>query len=112
MNSFKITTEAAKKITENITKRKKGVGIRIGIRTTGCSGLAYTLEYMDDYPKGGTETYCVFHKEQAKVFIFGDDFPYLEGAELDYVKNGLNQGFEFHNPNVRDTCGCGESFRV
>jgi iron-sulfur cluster assembly protein len=112
MNTFKITTRAAKKITESITKRGKGVGVRVGVKTTGCSGLAYTLEYIDEYPKGGTENYATFYNEDANVFIFGDDYPYFDGAELDYVKNGLNEGFEFNNPNARDTCGCGESFRI
>lgn len=112
MNQFKITTEAAKQIQKNITKRGRGLGVRIGVRTTGCSGLAYTLEYIDQYPKAGTENYAVFEKDSARVFIFGDNFPYFEGAELDYAKNGLNEGFEFRNPNARDTCGCGGSFRV
>jgi iron-sulfur cluster assembly protein len=112
MNTFKITTRAAKKITESITKRGKGVGVRVGVKTTGCSGLAYTLEYIDEYPTGGAEDYATFYNEDAKVFIFGDDYPYFNGAELDYVKNGLNEGFEFNNPNARDTCGCGESFRI
>lgn len=112
MNSFKITIEAAKQIQKNIKKRGHGVGVCVGVRTTGCSGLAYTLEYMDQRPAPGTENYAVFEKDSSCVFIFGEDFPYFEGAELDYVKNGLNEGFEFHNPNTRDTCGCGKSFKV
>ena len=112
MNSFKITTEAAKNILKNILQRGHGVGIHVGVRTTGCSGLAYVLEYQDEYPTGGSANYAVFTFEGANVFVFDRDYPYLDGAELDYVRNGLNQGFKINNPNSRDECGCGESFRV
>lgn len=99
---------AANKIKQQLIKRGKGLGLRIGVKTTGCSGLAYVLEYVDE-PKQGDN--CIECKD-CKIFVDPKSCPYLQGLVIDYVRNGLNEGFEFKNPNERDRCGCGESFRV
>ena len=103
-----LTDRAAKKIQQVISKRGKGIGIRLGVRTTGCSGLAYVLEYVDT-PK--SEDKCI-ECNGCQLFVDPKSCVYLEGITVDYVRNGLNEGFEFNNPNERDRCGCGESFRV
>jgi iron-sulfur cluster assembly protein len=108
---IKVTDLAARKIQQQIQKRGAGVGIRIGVKTTGCSGLAYVLEYVD--VEQGREI-CMEHHDVNGVRIYMDPKhrPYLYGMTIDYVRNGLNEGFDFKNPNERDRCGCGESFRV
>jgi iron-sulfur cluster assembly protein len=103
-----VTDTASKKITQNLGKRGRGLGIKIGVKTTGCSGLAYTIEYLDIVD----ETLAVFQSQGVYVYIDPKHMPYLKGIELDWVRNGLNEGFDFVNPNERDRCGCGESFRV
>ena len=103
-----ITESAAARIRNYIEKRGSGMGIRVGVRTTGCSGLAYTLEYVD-VP---LDTDLTFTSNCATVYVDPKSHAYLDGVTVDYVKNGLNEGFEFVNPNERDRCGCGESFRV
>ena len=105
-----VTEKAKTKIKENLAKRGKGIGIRIGVRTTGCSGLAYVLEYVDDYQY--EEGIIDYIQPEFSVIISRKDEPYLNGLTMDWVRNGLNEGFEFINPNERDRCGCGESFRV
>jgi iron-sulfur cluster assembly protein len=104
-----VTDAAARKIKIALTKREKGQGILVGVRTTGCSGLAYVLEYVDS-----PNLHCVEHHDSngVRVFIDPKHRPYLLGLTLDYQRHGLNEGFEFINPNERDRCGCGESFRV
>jgi iron-sulfur cluster assembly protein len=105
-----LTETAIKKVKSNLAKRGKGVGIRIGVKTTGCSGLAYVLEYVDKYEDEiGVINYG--HSDFV-VLISLKDEPYLNGLTMDWVRNGLNEGFDFQNPNERDRCGCGESFRV
>jgi iron-sulfur cluster assembly protein len=106
-----VTDQAARKIQQNLSRRGHGLGIRVGVRTTGCSGMAYTLEYVDE--EQGRE-HCVAHYDISGVRVYIDPKhnPYLEGMEIDYVRQGLNEGFEFVNPNERDRCGCGESFRI
>jgi iron-sulfur cluster assembly protein len=105
-----LTSEAVKKVSQTLAKRGKGVGIRIGIRTTGCSGLAYVLEYVDEYKSEvGVTNYA---QQDFVVLVSAKDEPYLKGLTMDWVRNGLNEGFDFINPNERDRCGCGESFRV
>jgi len=105
-----VTEIAAKKIKQQLTKRGQGVGIRIGVKTTGCSGLAYVLEYVDKIePEAGVINYA---QAEFCVLISLKDEPYLNGLTMDWVRNGLNEGFDFKNPNERDRCGCGESFRV
>ena len=105
-----VSDTAKYKIEALLKQRGKGKGISIGIRTTGCSGLAYTLEYLDDIKNlepGYTklfEKFCVYINER--------HLPYFTNLEIDYVKNGLNEGFEFRNSAEKDRCGCGESFRI
>lgn len=103
-----ITEIAAKKIQQVIVKRGHGVGIRLGVKTTGCSGLAYVLEYVDSPT---VDDLCV-ESNGCRLYIDPKSLVYLKGLSVDYVRNGLNEGFEFKNPNERDKCGCGESFRV
>lgn len=105
-----VTSTASKKIKELLQKRGKGVGIRLGVKTTGCSGLAYTLEYVDHYDAETGVTN--FAQPEFVVLVDAKSLAYLDGMVIDWVKNGLNEGFEFKNPNERDRCGCGESFRV
>ena len=105
-----ITEKAANKIKQTLAKRGKGLGIRIGVKTTGCSGLAYVLEYVDKYePESGVTN---FAQKDFIILVDEKSLVYLNGLNMDYVRNGLNEGFEFTNPNERDRCGCGESFRV
>jgi iron-sulfur cluster assembly protein len=105
-----VTDTAAKKIKQNLERRGKGVGIRIGVKTTGCSGLAYVLEYVDsiEYEVGVIN----YAQPNFAILVSAKDEPYLAGLTMDWVRNGLNEGFDFINPNERDRCGCGESFRV
>jgi iron-sulfur cluster assembly protein len=107
---IQLTELAAKKIQHQIERRGKGLGLRIGIKTTGCSGLAYVLEYVDTVPV--TRDQFVYESHGIKVWVDGRSAPYVNGLTVDWVRNGLNEGFEFLNPNERDRCGCGESFRV
>jgi iron-sulfur cluster assembly protein len=103
-----VTPAAASKIARNLDRRGGGMGIRIGVRTTGCSGLAYVLEYVDELQPGDdAELHDGF-----SVVINKKDQPYLQGLQIDYIQQGLNEGFEFTNPNEKDRCGCGESFRI
>ena len=103
-----VTDVAARKIQQNLQRRGKGIGIRIGTRTTGCSGLAYVLEYVDQH----ADTDQVFDIDSFKIVVDPKSLPIVDGITVDYVRQGLNEGFEFTNPNERDRCGCGESFRV
>jgi iron-sulfur cluster assembly protein len=103
-----VTESAGQQITQQLLKRGQGIGIRIGVKTTGCSGLAYVLEYVDDLKSG--DNIEIF--EGYSIIVNKKDEPYLQGLTVDYCKKGLNEGFEFLNPNERDRCGCGESFRV
>jgi iron-sulfur cluster assembly protein len=105
-----LTEAAIKKVKSNLAKRGKGVGIHIGVRTTGCSGLAYVLEYVDKYE--GEEGVINYAQNEFVILVSQKDDPYLNGLTMDWVRNGLNEGFDFINPNERDRCGCGESFRV
>ena len=103
-----MTEAAAKHVTRYLGRRGKGVGVRLGVKTTGCSGLAYTLEYADDVAPEDVE----FEDQGIKILIDSKSLAYLEGTQLDFVREGLNEGFKFSNPNERDRCGCGESFRI
>lgn len=103
-----ITEAAARHVTRYLTRRGKGVGVRLGVKTTGCSGLAYQLEYADAVEPED----IVFEQHGVKVLVNPKSLPYLKGTQLDFVREGLNEGFKFLNPNERDRCGCGESFRV
>ena len=105
-----VTDLAVKKIKQNLERRGKGVGITVGIKTTGCSGLAYVLEYLDknEYTEGVTD----YSTNGIIIRVSNKDLVVLGGLEIDYVRQGLNEGFEFRNPNEKDRCGCGESFRI
>ncbi|KPN73156.1 MULTISPECIES: iron-sulfur cluster assembly protein IscA [Neisseria] len=103
-----LTEKAANHIQNFLTKRGKGEGIRLGVKTSGCSGMAYTLEFVDDIQPED----LVFEGYGVKVFVDPKSHVYLDGTELDYTKEGLQEGFKFQNPNVKDECGCGESFHV
>ena len=103
-------TDTAKKKIEQLLKAKGYAGIRVGVKTTGCSGLAYVLEYVNQYQhEVGVTNYA---QTSFAVLVDKKHDVYLNGMTIDYVRNGLNEGFEFRNPNERDRCGCGESFRV
>lgn len=105
-----LTERAAEKVKHNLARRGKGLGIRVGVKTTGCSGLAYVLEYVDN--PANTRDQFVYDSHGVKVYVDGKSIVYLNGLEMDWVKQGLNEGFEFINPQEKDRCGCGESFRV
>ena len=103
-----LTPQAADHIQRFIARRGKGVGLRVGVRTSGCSGMAYKLEFADALNPDDVQ----FESHGVKVVVDPKSLPYLEGTELDYAREGLNEGFKFCNPNVKDECGCGESFNV
>jgi iron-sulfur cluster assembly protein len=103
-----LTESAAKHVAGFLTRRGKGVGLRLGVRTTGCSGLAYKLEYADEIRAEDLR----FDSHGVTVVVDPKSLAYLDGTELDFAKEGLNEGFKFNNPNVKDECGCGESFNV
>ena len=103
-----MTESAAKHVANFLSKRGKGIGIRLGVKTSGCSGMAYKLEFVD---VADTED-CVFDSQGVKIVVDPRSLPYIDGTELDYTREGLNEGFKFNNPNIKDQCGCGESFTV
>lgn len=103
-----LTESAAKHVQNFIAKRGKGVGLRIGVRTSGCSGMAYKLEFADEV--GGDDLQFASHG--VTVLVDQKSLPYVDGMVLDYTREGLNEGFKFNNPNVKNQCGCGESFGV
>ena len=103
-----LSASAANHVSQFIAKRGKGLGIRLGVKTSGCSGMAYKLEFVD----AATDDDITFESHGVTVFTDAKSLAYLDGTELDYTKEGLNEGFKFNNPNERDRCGCGESFRV
>jgi len=105
-----ITETAAKKIVSNIVKRGRGQGIRVGVKTTGCSGLAYVLEYLDEAPC--TWDWTEYERDGARVWVNAKDLAYIDGLEIDYKRQGLNEGFDFINEREKARCGCGESFTV
>lgn len=103
-----LTEKAAQHVARFIEKRGKGLGVRLGVKTTGCSGLAYKLEFVDS---ASQEDYQ-FQSHGVTVVVDPKSLPYIDGTELDYAREGLNEGFKFNNPNVKSECGCGESFKV
>lgn len=103
-----MTDKAADRVKNFLENRGKGIGLRLGVRTTGCSGLAYVLEFVDELNDDDT----MFETQGVNVIVDGKSLIYLDGTELDFVREGLNEGFEFRNPNVKGECGCGESFNV
>lgn len=106
--SITLTETAANRVRTFLENRGKGIGLRLGVKTSGCSGLAYVLEFVDVL----NEDDQVFEQHGVKVIIDEKSLVYLAGTELDYVKEGLNEGFKYSNPNVKNECGCGESFNV
>jgi len=103
-----ITERAAQHVTNYLEKRGKGVGLRLGVRTTGCSGMAYKLEYADAVQPGDQSFEC----HGVKILVDPKSLAYIDGTELDFVREGLNEGFRFNNPNEKNRCGCGESFNI
>jgi iron-sulfur cluster assembly protein len=103
-----MTESAAKHVSNFLSKRGKGIGIRLGVKTSGCSGMAYKLEFAD----AAEAEDVVFETNGLKVLVDPRSLPYIDGTELDYTREGLNEGFKFNNPNIKDQCGCGESFTV
>jgi iron-sulfur cluster assembly protein len=103
-----LSEAAARHVANFIAKRGKGIGIRLGVKTSGCSGMAYKLEFADNSEPDD----IIFDTQGLKVLIDPKSLPYLDGTELDYTREGLNEGFKFNNPNAKDQCGCGESFHV
>lgn len=103
-----LTEAAANRVHHFIAKRGRGVGVRLGVRKTGCSGYAYVVDFADEIGEGDT----VFEDNDVKVVVANDHLPFLDGTQLDFAREGVNETFVFHNPNVKDECGCGESFTV
>jgi len=103
-----VTDKAAKHVSNYLAKRGKGIGLRLGVRTTGCSGMAYKLEFVDEALAEDIR----YDSNGVSVFVDPKSLPYLDGMELDFARDGLNEGFKFNNPNVKNMCGCGESFNV
>lgn len=103
-----ITANAAKQIKKQLEKRGTGLGLKLGVKKSGCSGFAYTLEYAETL----TEQDSIFEQQGVKIIVNQTDIEYLNGIELDYRREGINEAFKFNNPNVVGTCGCGESFSV
>ncbi|TMH98305.1 MAG: iron-sulfur cluster assembly protein IscA [Betaproteobacteria bacterium] len=103
-----LTEKAASHVRSTLAKRGKGVGLRVGVRTSGCSGLAYKLEFADTVNPEDQQ----FESHGVKLFVDPKSLQYIDGTELDYAREGLNEGFKFRNPKVKDECGCGESFNV
>lgn len=106
--SLTMTPQAATHVQQFLAKRGKGLGIRLGVKTSGCSGMAYKLEFVDEI----SEDDLSFESNGVTIFTDAKSLAYLDGTELDYGKDGLNEGFKFNNPNVKNACGCGESFNV
>lgn len=106
--SITVTENAARQIQRQLQKRGSGLGLRLGVKTTGCSGYAYVLDYADE--QAADE--IVFEQHDVKVLVKQADLDKLNGIELDYAREGFNEAFKFNNPNVKGVCGCGESFSV
>ena len=106
--AISMTAAAAERVSSYLHNRGKGVGLRVGVKTTGCSGLAYVLEFVDEL----NDDDQVFEDHGLKLIVDGKSLVYIDGTQLDFVKEGLNEGFQFKNPNVNGECGCGESFTV
>ncbi len=103
-----MTKAATSRVSSFLDNRGKGIGLRLGVKTTGCSGMAYVLEFVDVL----NDEDEIFEQDNVKIVIDPKSLVYLDGTELDFVKEGLNEGFQFNNPNVKGECGCGESFNV
>ncbi|MDY0328936.1 MAG: iron-sulfur cluster assembly protein IscA [Thiomonas sp.] len=106
--SVTLTERAAQQVQRHLAKRGAGMGVRLGVKTTGCSGMAYKLEFVDQ----AAEDDLTFESHGVKILVDPRSLAYVDGTELDFIRQGLNEGFQFNNPNEKDRCGCGESFRV
>ncbi len=106
--AIQLTDVAADRVQNFLDNRGKGIGLRLGIKTTGCSGMAYVIEFVDELQDGDS----VFESKGVKVVVDPKSLIFLDGTEVDFAKQGLNEGFQFKNPNAKDECGCGESFTV
>ncbi|MDY7219943.1 iron-sulfur cluster assembly protein IscA [Denitrificimonas sp. JX-1] len=106
--AISLTEAAANHVRRSLENRGRGEGIRLGVRTTGCSGMAYVLEFVDELQDGDE----VFESHGMKIVVDPKSLAYIDGTELDFVREGINEGFKFTNPNVSGECGCGESFNV
>lgn len=106
--TISLTQSAASHVAGQLESRGHGIGIRVGIKTTGCSGMAYVLEFVDKLEVGDS----VFEDQGVKIIVDPKSLLFVDGTEMDYVKQGVNEGFEFSNPNAKGECGCGESFNV
>jgi len=106
--SVSLTESAAERVRSFIDKRGHGVGLRLGVRKTGCSGFAYVVSYADEVGVGDV----VFEERGVKVIVDAESLRFVDGTEIDFARHGLNEAFKFRNPNVRGECGCGESFSV
>ncbi len=103
-----LSSTAAERVKNHLHQQDGAVGLRLGVKKTGCSGFAYVV----DYARGATPEDVVFEDQGVKVVVAKDSLPYLDGTRVDFVRQGLNESFKFENPNVKDECGCGESFTV
>ena len=103
-----LSERAAQRVQKFLAQRGRGIGLRLGVRTSGCSGMAYTIEFVDE----AAAEDLAFESHGVKMIIDPKSLTFLDGTELDFVREGLNEGFKFNNPNVKNTCGCGESFNV
>lgn len=103
-----LTEAAAKHVAAYLAKRGKGIGLRLGVKTSGCSGMAYKLEFADAV----NDDDQMWESHGVKVIVGAKSLPYIDGTELDYVKEGLQEGFKYNNPQEKETCGCGKSFHV
>lgn len=106
--SVSLTESAARQIKKQLEKRGKGLGLKLGVKQSGCSGYTYTIDYADTLNEGD----AVFENFDVKVIVAANDLQFVDGIELDYRREGINEAFQFNNPNVKGTCGCGESFSV
>jgi len=106
--AISLTKKAAERVDKYLKNRGKGIGLRLGVKTTGCSGMAYTLEFLDQQNPEDV----VFESNNIKIYVDPKSLVYINGTELDFTREGINEGFKFNNPNVKDECGCGESFTV
>lgn len=106
--AISLTLSAADRVRNHLAERGRGLGLRLGVRKTGCSGFAYVVNFADDAASND----IIFENHGVKVYVDRDSLPLIDGTEVDFVKQGLNEAFKFRNPNVKGECGCGESFSV
>jgi len=106
--AIQLTDVAATRVQNFLENRGKGIGLRLGVKTTGCSGMAYVIEFVDELQDGDS----VFETKGVKVVVDPKSLIFLDGTEVDFAREGLNEGFQFKNPNAKNECGCGESFTV